>query len=188
MKSLFYASLFISLLSGCASYHEKNQVSANNSNKSSQREKVSTVSGKGAVWELFSPEKVVLHFKNVDNELPVSLILNKGINNHFLNPGHWELSGFDLDGISYRSMNVSKKFVLKIRAGISTYSGSLLTGCPRVSKKESQFLKKMKFFDRYPFSSSVGLCELVVGDNKENVQKRLRKEKKFKSLNLQSGF
>lgn len=188
MKSLFSTLVFLAALSGCASFHHKDQISGNTSGKSVSREKAPQGLEKGALWELLAPEKLVLHFRNLETDLSVSLILNKGINNHFLNTGHWELTGIDFHEISYRSMNVSKKFVLKIRSNVQTYAGSLLAVCPRASKKESKFLKKMKFFDRYPFSSSFGLCELVVGDNRDDLQKRLRKEKKFKGLNLQSGF
>ncbi len=187
MKLLFYSALILHFF-GCASYHDKDQNLRKSDVRSIQKGDGTKSFSKGAVWELFSPDKVVLHYKNVESELSVSLILNKGINNHFLNPGHWELSGFELDGISYKTMNVSKKFILKIHSGIQTYSGSLLAGCPRASKKERIFLKKMKFFDRYPFSSTHGLCELVIGDNREDVQRRLKKEKKIKILNLQSGF
>jgi hypothetical protein len=189
MKLLFISLLLVlCFISSCASFHPKVQVSTNEAGNKVEKEKSSKTLGKGAVWELLSPDYAVLHFKNVENNRSVSLVMNKGINSHFLNSGHWELIGFDLDGISYKAMNVSKKFILNISSRVQTYSGSVLAECPRVTKKAGKYLKRMKFFDRYPFSSSYGLCEIVVGDNKDEVQRSLMKEKKFKSLNLQNGF
>ena len=61
-------------------------------------------------------------------------------------------------------------------------------GLAGVSNDEFERLKSMKFFNRYPFSSENGICELVVGNNQVGVEKKLQKVLNSKSLSLVIGF
>ena len=70
----------------------------------------------------------------------------------------------------------------------STYAGSIVIGCPKIAPSENKLLKPMKFFNRYPFSSSVGLCEVIVGNDFSAVREKVKKIKNTKKLNLILGF
>lgn len=145
-------------------------------------------STKGTAWELLSEEKMALQFKNLDDDSNLTVIIEKGITEKTISSGHWELTGFEVQGTSYQSMNTTKKFVMRTKAKLRNYGGSILLGCPTISPLDFKLLKQMKFFDRYPFSSSTGLCELVVGNNIIPVRNSLRKSKKLKRLNLIMTF
>lgn len=174
--------LLMALLTGCASYHQKGTAPVGSPPKSADTSvKVQSLQETGAVWEVLN-EKLVLQFTNIDDGKNATLILDHGISVKPLSKGHWELSGFEFNGRSYVSMNTTKKFVVNIRPKDNTYAGSYLAGCPRVPATDLKLLKGMKFFNRYPFSSSHGLCELIVGNNFLKV----KKEKPLKRMKV--GF
>lgn len=150
--------------------------------------KTSSKDVKGTAWELLSESQLALQFKNVDSDSYLTVIIEPGVTEKEIPSGHWELTGFEVEGTSYQSMNTSKKFVMRTKSKQRNYGGSLLLGCPKVTSEDFSHLKQMKFFDRYPFSSSKGLCELVVGNNMISVRNHLRKTKKLKRLNLNITF
>lgn len=145
-------------------------------------------SGTTAYWELLSNKKLSLQFKSLDDGSNLTVIIEKGISDREVSPGHWELTGFEVKGKSYLSMNTSKKFVFRMSEKNSVYAGSIVIGCPKISSSENKHLMKMKFFNRYPFSSSSGLCELVVGNDFNGVREKVKKSRKSKKLNLILGF
>lgn len=193
MKSLF---LFCPLLffTGCASYHPKTDTPVQ---KDTVYEKPvvkktpvkrTQKSNKGVVWELLNREKLTLYFKSVDSGKNLTVIIGKGITQRSVPAGHWELTGFASEGRSFSSMNTSKKFVFRMRASSNIYAGSLVLGCPQISAQDYQYLKGMKFFNRYPFTSTHGLCEVVIGNDFAEVRNTLRKSRKNKNLDLVIGF
>src|SRR5205085_82065 len=99
------------------------------------------------------------------------VILESGISERKVPSGHWELTGFEESGTTYTSMNTSRKFVLTMKKKAKIYAGSIVLGCPKLAPDQLKLLMAMKFFNRYPFSSSEGLCELVIGSNLSGVKK-----------------
>lgn len=146
------------------------------------------IKGPSAVWYLFSHDRVTLYLKNLDNNSALSMIIEKGVTRLPISPGHWELTGFEEGDHSYTSMNTSKKFVFRARSKAATYAGSIVIGCPKVGSEDFVYLKPMKFFNRYPFSSEVGLCEMIVGNDFATVRSELKKTPETKRLNLVIGF
>jgi hypothetical protein len=188
MKFLLITAILVHFLIGCASFDFNSSLHKSGNVSAKKDPKLSGPSAKGAVWELLSGNQLSLHLKSVDGQAQSSLILRERISTHPISYGHWELSGFELDGKSYFSMNTSKKFILRVRPGPLTYAGSIVIGCPRISQAENKHLKKMKFFNRYPFSSKDGLCEVVVGNNQKEVISLLRKTHKNDNLKIKIGF
>ena len=141
-----------------------------------------------AVWYSFSETQVALYLKNIDNGEARTMILQKGMSTLPLDEGHWELAGFEENGNSFTSMNTSKKFVFRVKPGANVYAGSLIIGCPKVSQADFKYLKAMRYFDRYPFSSTTKLCEMIIGNDFAFVRNQLRKTQKNKGLKLQMGF
>ena len=193
MKSLFFFSLFL-FFTGCASYHSKPEAPARKDTVSQRPVKQKKPSKKiqkpvtGAVWEVLNRDRVTLYFKSVDSGKNLTVILEKGLNQKSVAAGHWELTGFASQGKSFNSMNTSKKFVFRMKKLSNTYAGSLVVGCPQISAQDNQYLKGMKFFNRYPFTSTHGLCEVVIGNDFAEVRNALRMSRKNKNLELTSGF
>lgn len=133
--------------------------------------------------EHLSSAALTLQFRNIDDsKKSFTLNLEEKYTYKDLPQGHWELTGFAMEGKSFTSLNSSKKFVLSIKKkNISSYAGSYLVGCPRVKGDQLKLLKPMKFFNRYSFKGHNELCELVVGDNSDEIMKSLE-IKKLKSL------
>lgn len=143
----------------------------------------------GVVWELLDRDQITLQFKNVDDPVNVfTLIIEKGITKNAFPHGHWELTGFEEGGRSFTSMNTTKKFVFRMKPKVNVYAGSLMIGCPTILPADFKLLKKMKFFNRYPFGGTSGLCEMVIGDNFAEVKTALRKSQKSSKLNIVIGF
>lgn len=180
------------ILSGCASYRTKEPVEVA---KSGQSKKTAPVENKGnlppssgALWEILGEEQLALQLKNVDDGTALIVNLTKGLSTTPVPAGHWELTGFEQANQSFVSMNTSKKFVFSMNQKKNVYAGSIVIGCPKIAPTDFKLLKEMKFFNRYPFSSATGLCELVVGNNFAKVQSILKKTSKNKKLNLILGF
>ncbi len=143
----------------------------------------------GAVWSLLSHDQITLHLKNVDNGKNLSVIIERGISKRSVPVGHWELTGFEQEGNTYLSLSTSKKFVFSMKPKVDVYAGSIILGCPAITGAHFKHLKKMKFFNRYPFSStSHHLCELVVGNDIDSIRFELKKTHKSKKLKLLQGF
>jgi len=192
MRFLSFTAFFLIILSGCASYRTKGPVSSASSN---QPKRTSPVENKGALppssgalWEILGEEQLVLQLKNVDDGNALIVNLSKGLSTTPVPAGHWELTGFEQSNQSFVSMNTSKKFVFSMKQKKNVYAGSIVIGCPKIAPGDFKLLKEMKFFNRYPFSSTTGLCELVVGNNFAKVQSILKKTSKNKKLNLVLGF
>lgn len=188
MKSLLLITVFI-LAWGCALQPKKTVEPLPVAKPAVVKdEKPKGPLSKGVVWGLFSPSPITLQFKNVDTGMNLTVVIEEGISVHPVAPGHWELTGYEQDSKSFTSMNISKKFVMRVKSNTLTYGGTILTGCPKIESKDFKLLKSMRFFNRYPFSGGTGLCEMVVGNDLASVRSELKKERKSKKLNLVMGF
>lgn len=188
--NMLMINLFLGLLlTGCSSYRSitKDRTPIHASKKNTKVVPVKTISeykGHYAVWELLNINQLSLQLKNVDGGNNLTLIIEKGISQKEVPPGDWELTGFEEDGTSYISMKTSKKFVFRMKAKTDVYAGSILIGCPKIATQDLRLLRDMKFFNRYPFSSSVGLCELIVGNDFASVLPKIKKSRNSKKLNI----
>jgi hypothetical protein len=131
--------------------------------------------GKKAIFQLLNRGQLSLQLRNIDTGEALTLLLEGELSERKVPKGHWELAGFEDSGKSFVSMNTSKKFIFQMKPSKSIYAGSIVVGCPRVQSKDLKLLMSMRFFNRYPFSSSDGLCEVIVGDNFNRI-KKLRKK------------
>lgn len=139
------------------------------------------------VFHIIHPEGVEIEFWHLDKKKSFKYHFNGTLVQIALNPGHWQVKAFKMNGQRYEVMNTSKKFVFKIATNKSTYSGSYIFQCPKVSGDYLREMKKMTFFNRYPFSSKSGLCELVVGSAYDIVNKVwVESDKEHRALTL--GF
>lgn len=191
MKLISLFSLII-ILSGCASYRPRQESSGTDVSALPSSKQISAKNSKKAaalaVWDLLNRETISLYFKNVDNGSYLTVVLGNRITEKEIPTGHWELTGFSSKGRTFSSMNTHQKFVFRMSPSSHNYGGSIVVGCPRIASTDYTYLKSMKFFNRYPFSSKQGLCEIVIGNDLASVQEGLRKSRKNKNLALKIGF
>lgn len=178
----------IFLLNGCATRPAKTSPSVTEAASPVKEAKTEALRTRGVAWDLIEAEQLTLQFKNVDTDSNLSVVIEKGVSIHPVSAGHWELTGFEISGRSYTSMNISKKFVMRVKSNSLVYGGSVLIGCPKIGPKDFKLLKNMKFFNRYPFSGTSGLCEVVIGNNLAGVRTHLKNIHKSKKLKLDMGF
>lgn len=197
MKILLISVIFGLFLAGCANYRAKAPETSPVITKKEVKTPVdpkirpgvpALQKGYFAVWDLLSGEQVTLQLKNVDSGANLTVIIPAGLSQTRLGTGHWELTGFEQNGKSFLSMNISKKFVFVRKPKTNVYAGSIVIGCPKIAAADFKLLRDMKFFNRYPFSSASGLCELVVGDDFARVRASIKKSQKSKKLNLSNGL
>lgn len=189
--TVFYAILLV-FLTSCASYRTKEPAPV--IPKTTQPKHTVTITpgmvppSEGALWEVLNSEQVSLQLKNVDNGKNLTVILGRGLSTSPVPAGHWEITGFEENGKTFFAMNISKKFVFLMKAKNNVYAGSIVIGCPQIASTDLKLLKEMNFYNRYPFSSASGLCEMVIGDNFARVRSILKKSSKNKKLKLVMGF
>lgn len=182
MKNLMFF-LLLALAYSCSSMDRPDRLT-----KSPDETVKESVSKNRGVWVLHSNEKLTLHFKNLDNGRNASIILEHGISEQEIGPGHWELRSFAKAGVTFLAVNTSKKFVLNKRFRQVMYAGSIVVACPKVGTQQFKYLKGMKFFNRYHFKSTIGACEIVIGNELEQAENELRKTHKSRHLKLVIGF
>lgn len=136
---------------------------------------------------MIHPVGVELLLINLESKKSLKLTLHDSLSQIEIPPGHWQVNGLIQSGQRFELMNTSKKFVFLSKKKKTTYAGSYIFECPKVSGQYLREMKKMIFFNRYPFRSKTRLCELVVGSAYDIVNKVwLEADKEHRALNL--GF
>jgi hypothetical protein len=141
-----------------------------------------------AVFHVIAPLGVELILLNVKGQKEEIVLMDKTLSQLELEPGFWQVSGFVLDGIRFNIMNTGKQFIFKLKKNQSTYVGSYIFQCPKVNGTYLGDMKKMNFFNRYPFRSEKRLCELVVGSDFDKVKQVWKNIDKTKLRPLSLGF
>jgi hypothetical protein len=141
-----------------------------------------------AVFHILHPLGIQLILTNVDEHLEKKVLIEKTLSQLDLAPGFWQVSGFIMGGQRYKITNTSMQFIFHIQKGKSTYAGSYIFQCPKVNQAHLKEMKKMIFFNRYPFNSKKGLCEVVIGSDFSNVKRVWMELDKSKHHPLDLGF
>jgi hypothetical protein len=190
MKNTVLLALILLVLVSCS--HTKtdgNAPSGPVSVPSAEHEKKIKVFGKtGAIFHVIAPLGVKLVLLNVEAQREEIVLMDKTLSQLHLTPGFWQVSGFVLKGRYYKIMNSSKQFIFHLKKNEITYVGSYIFQCPKVNHTYISDMKKMSFFNRYPFSSEERLCEVVVGSDFDNVNRVWVEMDKEKHRPLSLGF
>jgi len=187
MKKLAFL-LLVLLPIGCAHKNPETSV-ATDDVLSTETQKTPRVLGKTrAIFHVIEPLGVELLVQEVGQAEVQKLLMDKTLSQIDLRPGHYQLKGFILNGKRFEIMNSSQQFIFHLKANTYSYVGSYIFQCPKVNKQHMDQLKKMNFFNRYPFKSSNKLCELVVGSDFENVNRVWLSLGSSKRKSLSLGF
>lgn len=174
MKNTVAFALLFLIINGCALRKvERGSQPAPSKHASSSADKKGTVkeSQTRAVFHVIEPLGVKLVLINMDKNIEEIVLMDKTLSSLKLSPGFWQVTGFILKGKRYKKMNTTKQFIFQVKKNKHTYVGSYIFQCPKVNQSHLREMKKMNFFNRYPYSSSQKLCELVVGSDFANVNR-----------------
>ena len=190
MKNTVLLALSLLVLISCSHIKtDSDTPSGQLSVPSAEHEKKIKVLGKtGAIFHVIDPLGVKLVLLNVEAQREEIVLMDKTLSQLDLTPGFWQVSGFVSKGRYYKIMNSSKKFIFHLKKNEITYVGSYIFQCPKVNHTYLPQMKKMSFFNRYPFSSEKRLCELVVGSDFDNVNRVWVEMDEEKHRPLSLGF
>lgn len=176
MKNTVLFAFTLLILASCASFKPEAKKSPVDK-PTTQTESTKPVDeGKTrAIFHIVDPLGVKLVLVNIESKLEQIVLMDKSLSQLYLKPGFWQVAGFILNGKHYKTMNTSKQFIFDLQKDKVTYVGTYIFQCPKVNGNYLKQMKKMNFFNRYPFSHETGLCEVVVGSDFKNV-KRVWKE------------
>jgi hypothetical protein len=184
MKNALFC-IFVSLmLAGCSQL--KNASSTSSVVEVANETKPSSKTT--AIFHILHPLGIQLILTNVDEHLEKKVLMEKTLSQLDLAPGFWQVSGFIMGGQRYKITNTSMQFIFHLKKGKSTYAGSYIFQCPKVGQAHLKEMKKMIFFNRYPFNSKKGLCEVVIGSDFRNVKRVWMELDKTKHHPLDLGF
>lgn len=187
MKNISLLLLITLIFSGCALRGPVGPVSDSKDAEITSGKSGKTTVKTKAIFHVIAPLGIELLLYNLDHKLEERLIVDKTLSEIGLQEGHWLVSGFVLNGKRYKVLNSSQRFIFRLKSKEATYAGSYIFQCPKVGQEHVSELKKMNFFNRYPFSSDQRLCEMVVGSAYKNVNRAwLHMSKDKKPLDL--GF
>lgn len=186
MKNSVLFALTLLILASCA--HKKADHSAPSAPAPGEAKKSAPIVKTGAIFHVIEPLGVKLVLTKVESKKEETVLMDKTLSQLALKPGYWKVSGFILNETHYKIMNTSKQFIFHIKRNKITYVGSYIFQCPKVNQVHLAEMKKMSFFNRYPYSSKQGLCELVVGSDFENVNRVWVELDKSQHLPLSLGF
>lgn len=187
MKNAVLLTSILFILISCA--HKKSASTPTHTVSSPEiQSKPKEIGKTRAIFHVIGPLGIELILLNIKSQTEEIVLMDKTLSQLELEPGHWQVAGFILDGIRFNIMNTSKHFIFKLKKDQSTYVGSYIFQCPKVNETHLADMKKMNFFNRYPFSSDKRLCELVVGSDFDKVKKVWKNIDKSKLRPLSLGF
>lgn len=167
MKNTVFFTLTLLIISGCA--HK--QIIPQKSSPLVEEKKPRAMGKTRAIFHVIEPLGISLVLLNMEKSEEEIVLMDKTLSQLSLKPGHWQVSGFIMNNKRYQVMNTSKQFVFDLKKDKVSYVGSYIIQCPVVNNIHLPQMKKMSFFNRYPFSSDQRLCELVVGSDFDNVNR-----------------
>jgi hypothetical protein len=186
MKNSVLFALTLLILASCAL--KKADQSAPSAPAAPETKKSAPVIKTGAIFHVIEPLGVSLILTKVESNKEQIVLMDKTLSQLALKPGFWKVTGFILNETRYKIMNTTKQFIFRIKKNKMTYVGSYIFQCPKVNQIHLEEMKKMSFFNRYPFSSKQRLCELVVGSDFDNVNRVWVELDKSQHLPLSLGF
>jgi hypothetical protein len=140
-----------------------------------------------AVFHLVSPQTVELSLESVEGDRSEKILVDKTLSQVEIEPGEWRVMAITSGDKTYQTLNPVQAFTFRIQAHDANYVGSYILQCPRVGSEHLGQMKQMSFFNRYVYGQEAGLCEMVVGNDFQKVQRAwLKINKKNHSLKL--GF
>ncbi|MBA2405383.1 MAG: hypothetical protein H0V66_11475 [Bdellovibrionales bacterium] len=188
MKNTAFLASILFILVSCAQIKTDSKAPVESAPAVEAENKAKSLGKTRAIFHVIEPLGIQLVLLNSEKQLEETVLMDKTLSQLRLVPGFWQVTGFILNGKRYQMMNSNKLFIFHIKKDQIAYVGSYIFQCPKVNKTYLKQMKKMSFFNRYPFSSDKRLCEMVVGSDFENVNRVWVDLDKEKHRPLSLGF
>ncbi len=184
------------LLGACASFRPKAPVKEKPPVTEKRVRKVTTPVKKPldkarksqAVWHLIYPQSVeftLVHHQTGQKEY---IRVENTLSSLDLPEGQWNIESLSVADQKFDALEGQETFQFEIKKKSPTYVGSYVIECPKVGSLHFAELRKMKFFNRLNFTGESGTCELIVGNDLENVRRAWAKLEKKPGSKLLLGF
>jgi hypothetical protein len=141
-----------------------------------------------AVWHLIYPADIEFALYHRESGKKEYIRVETTLSDIELPAGHYNIESVAVGAEKYDALEGQELFQFEIKKKSPTYIGSFVVECPKVGTLHFTELKKMKFFNRLNFTGNNGACEMIVGNDLDNVRKAWSKIEKKPGSKLLLGF
>ncbi len=141
-----------------------------------------------AVWHLIYPLDVEFALSHRVSGKKEFIRVETTLSDIELPAGHYNIEAVSVGGEKYDALEGQELFQFEIKKRSPTYIGSFVVECPKVGTLHLSELRKMKFFNRLNFTGDNGTCEMIVGNDIDNVRRAWSKLEKKPGSRLLLGF
>lgn len=199
MQSLIVLALVI-LLPGCASFRKPETVKTKTVQieKRAKRvtkpvKKVAKVPRKTsrksqAVWHLIYPAEIEFVLSHRESGKKEFIRVETTLSDIELPAGFYSVESIAVGEERFDALEGQELFQFEIKKNSSTYVGTFVVECPKVGTLHLGVLRKMKFFNRLNFTGDTGACEMIVGNDIDNVRRAWSRLEKKPGSRLLLGF
>ncbi len=141
-----------------------------------------------AVWHLIYPADIEFALYHRESGKKEYIRVETTLSDIELPAGHYNIESVAVGAEKYDALEGQELFQFEIKKKSPTYIGSFVVECPKVGTLHFTELKKMKFFNRLNFTGNNGACEMIVGNDLDNVRGAWSKIEKKPGSKLLLGF
>lgn len=141
-----------------------------------------------AVWHLIYPADIEFALYHRESGKKEYIRVETTLSDIELPAGHYNIESVAVGAEKYDALEGQELFQFEIKKKSPTYIGSFVVECPKVGTLHFTELKKMKFFNRLNFTGNNGACEMIVGNDLDNVRRAWSKIEKKPGSKLLLGF
>jgi hypothetical protein len=141
-----------------------------------------------AVWHLIYPADVEFVLTNRETNKKEFIRVETTLSDIELPAGHYNVDAVIVGDEKFDSLDGEEVFQFEIKKKAPTYIGSYVVECPKIGTLHFAELRKMKFFNRFNFTGNSGACEMIVGNDHENVRRAWSKLENKPGSKLLLGF
>jgi hypothetical protein len=155
--------------------------------KAEKRPKKSTRKSQ-AVWHLIYPLDIEFALTHRETGKKEYIRVETTLSDIELPAGHYNIESVAVGSEKYDALEGQELFQFEIKKKSPTYIGSFVVECPKVGTLHFSELRKMKFFNRLNFTGNNGACEMIVGNDIDNVRRAWSRLEKKPGSRLLLGF
>jgi hypothetical protein len=141
-----------------------------------------------AVWHLIYPANVEFTLIHQETKKKEFIRIETTLSDIDLPAGHYNIESLNVGEEKFDYLEGEELFQFEIKKNAPTYVGSYVVECPKIGTLHFAELRKMKFFNRLKFTGNSGPCEVIVGNDLNNVRRAWSKIEKKPGSKLLLGF
>lgn len=145
-------------------------------------------SGSRGVWHLIFPLELEFVLRHRASGKVEFVRVETTLSDLELPSGSYVVESLIFGPEKFDALEGQELFSFEIKKKSPTYVGSYVIECPKVSPERFSVLRRMKFFNRLNFTGDTGACEMVVGNDLEDVRRAWSRLEKKPASKLLLGF